>query len=49
MIAPQADETRLVLEGIAEKQGSPVIQVGKDYLYASVFSLPYQSDGVDLA
>ena len=35
VIAPQADETRLVLEGIAEKQGSPVIQVGKDYLYAS--------------
>jgi dihydrofolate synthase/folylpolyglutamate synthase len=35
VIAPQAEETRLVLEGIAEQRGSPVIQVGKDYLYAS--------------
>jgi dihydrofolate synthase/folylpolyglutamate synthase len=35
VIAPQAEEARLVLEGIAEQRGSPVIQVGKNYLYAS--------------
>jgi dihydrofolate synthase/folylpolyglutamate synthase len=35
VIAPQTEEARLVLVGIAEQRGSPVIQVGKDYLYAS--------------
>lgn len=34
VIAPQKDEAILVLRKIAEERNSPLIQVGKDYLYA---------------
>ncbi|MBW6471830.1 MAG: bifunctional folylpolyglutamate synthase/dihydrofolate synthase [Anaerolineaceae bacterium] len=34
VVAPQKDEAILVLNKIAEERNSPLIQVGKDYLYA---------------
>ncbi len=34
VFSPQKDEARLVLEKIAAERSSPVIQVGKDYLYS---------------
>ena len=36
VISPQKDEARVVLEQIAAERKSPLIQVGKDYLYAPV-------------
>ena len=35
VIAPQKEEARLRLEGIAHEKNAPVIQVGRDYLYAA--------------
>ena len=35
VVAPQKEEARIVLEKIAEERNSPLIQVGKDYLYAA--------------
>lgn len=35
VIAPQRDEARLKLEKMAHEKNSPVIQVGRDYLYAA--------------
>lgn len=34
VVAPQKEEARLVLERIAEEREAPLIQVGRDYLYA---------------
>ena len=42
--APQMDEARLVLEQVSAERGSPIIQVGKDYLYQPlIHSLEKQS------
>ena len=42
--APQKDEARLVLEQTSKERNSPLIQVGKDYLYKSLaHSLEKQS------
>jgi dihydrofolate synthase/folylpolyglutamate synthase len=35
VIAPQKEEARLKLEKIAEQRNAPLIQVGKDYLFAA--------------
>ncbi len=35
VISPQKDEARLKLESIAKERKAPVIQVGRDYLYAA--------------
>ena len=35
VIAPQKEEARLKLEKIAAEKGAPLIQVGRDYLYAA--------------
>ncbi len=35
VVAPQKEEARLKLEQIAAERGAPLIQVGKDYLYAA--------------
>jgi dihydrofolate synthase / folylpolyglutamate synthase len=35
VIAPQKEEARLCLERIAQERSAPVIQVGRDYLYAA--------------
>ena len=35
VIAPQKEEAQRVLEKIANERNSPIIQVGKDYLYAA--------------
>lgn len=35
VIAPQKEEARLRLEGIAHEHNAPVIQIGRDYLYAA--------------
>jgi len=35
VIAPQKEEARLKLDQIAQERNSPVIQVGRDYLYAA--------------
>lgn len=35
VVAPQKEEARIVLERIAKERNSPLIQVGKDYLYAA--------------
>jgi dihydrofolate synthase/folylpolyglutamate synthase len=35
IVAPQKSEARLRLEEIAEERNAPLIQVGKDYLYAA--------------
>lgn len=44
VLAPQAEEARLVIERIASEQNSPLIQVGKDYLFAEIsHSLSEQS------
>lgn len=34
VIAPQEEEARLVIERIAEERGAPLIQIGRDYLFA---------------
>jgi dihydrofolate synthase/folylpolyglutamate synthase len=36
VLAPQADEARLVLERLALERGAPLIQVGRDYLFESL-------------
>jgi dihydrofolate synthase/folylpolyglutamate synthase len=44
VIAPQKDEARLRLEQIAQAKNAPIIQVGRDYLYAAdAHSLESQS------
>ena len=35
VVAPQKEEARLKLERIAQEQNAPMIQVGRDYLYAA--------------
>ncbi|MDY6847357.1 MAG: folylpolyglutamate synthase/dihydrofolate synthase family protein [Chloroflexota bacterium] len=35
IVAPQKEEARLKLEQIAQERNAPVIQVGRDYLYAA--------------
>lgn len=35
VVAPQKEEARLKLESIAKERNAPVIQVGRDYLYAA--------------
>ncbi len=34
VLSPQKDEARLVIERIARERGAPLIQVGRDYLFA---------------
>ena len=34
VVAPQTDEARIVIKRIAEERAAPLIQVGRDYLYA---------------
>ena len=36
VVSPQKDEARHVIERIAAERGSPVVQVGRDYLFAEV-------------
>jgi len=36
VVAPQKDEARLVIERIADERNAPLIQVGRDYMYAPV-------------
>ena len=36
VLAPQKDEARLVIERIAAEQGAPLVEVGRDYLYAQL-------------
>lgn len=36
VLAPQTEEARLVIERIAAERGSPLIQVGRDYLFAEL-------------
>lgn len=35
VVAPQKEEARLKLESIAKERNAPIIQVGRDYLYAA--------------
>lgn len=34
VLAPQKDEARLVIEGIAAQRNAPLVQVGRDYLFS---------------
>jgi len=45
VVAPQEDEARLIIEKIAKKRSSPLIQVGKDYYYSM---LEHNLDGQSL-
>jgi len=48
--SPQADEARLVIEEVAHRRGSPLIQVGKDVLFEEIsHSLQGQSFSVSAA
>jgi len=44
ILAPQEEEARLVINQVAEKKGAPLVQVGRDYLYApDAYSLEGQT------